>query len=259
MGKAARLKRERREHQVAALEQFDTHAPLRNGLRAIAEVKKEWAGIPMPLDGERLVIEPSYPYSGLADFGKKAANEEPEDDDLKGAKIRNSFWSMEQRAWVIIFQKSDGTIDWGLQHGIHHFGHDLATLKCADAWGIEQESNAVQLLGTLVRHRAFKQYLLTGMFLETSKRSGVSYMFRRLKPTVAITPRGRVLKRTGETGLEILCTLCLHPIAYYAGSWAGAMCPTDDVIAHLMLMRGDEAMFWRRANQHPAFLPESGL
>jgi hypothetical protein len=37
------------------------------------------------------------------------------------------------------------------------------------------------------------------------------------------------------------------------------MCPTDDVIAHLMLMRGDEAMFWRRCNQHAAHLPEAGL
>lgn len=40
---------------------------------------------------------------------------------------------------------------------------------------------------------------------------------------------------------------------------AGAMCPTDDVIAHLSLMRGDEKMFWRRCNQHPAYRPEAGL
>jgi hypothetical protein len=37
------------------------------------------------------------------------------------------------------------------------------------------------------------------------------------------------------------------------------MCPTDDVIAHLALMRGDEAMFWRRCNQHPPYRPEAGL
>jgi hypothetical protein len=51
----------------------------------------------------------------------------------------------------------------------------------------------------------------------------------------------------------------MHPIAYYHGSWAGAMCPTDDVIAHLSLMRGDEAMFWKRSTQHPAYRPEAGL
>lgn len=256
MGKAARLKRERREQQVARLEEFDSHAGLRNGLRWIASEKREWAGIPMPLEGEQLVIEPTYPYAELGDFGKKPEPEE-EDDDLKGAKIRNQFWSMEQRSWIVIIQKRDGTIDWGKRPGVNHIGYDLATLKCADAWGVEQESNAINLLGTLLSHRAFKQYLLTGMFLETSPRSGVSYMFRRLKPTIAITPRGR-FKKAGDE-LMILCTLCLHPIAYYKGSWAGAMCPTDDVIAHLMLMRADEKMLWRRANQHPAYLPESGL
>ena len=94
-----------------------------------------------------------------------------------------------------------------------------------------------------------KQYLLTGMFLETSKRSGVHYLFRRLRPTVAISP----------SSTKILCTLCLHPIGYYAESWAGAMCPTDDVVAHLMLMRADEPMFWRRANQHAPWRPEAGL
>lgn len=40
---------------------------------------------------------------------------------------------------------------------------------------------------------------------------------------------------------------------------AGAMCPTDDVIAHLMLMRGDEVDFWHRSNQHPAHRHEAGL
>ena len=47
--------------------------------------------------------------------------------------------------------------------------------------------------------------------------------------------------------------------ARIVNSWAGAMCPTDDVLAHLMLMRGDEAMFWRRANQHAAIDPLAGL
>ena len=59
--------------------------------------------------------------------------------------------------------------------------------------------------------------------------------------------------------MKILACLCMHPIAYYAGSWAGAMCPTDDVIAHLSLMRADEHMFWKRSNQHPPYRPEAGL
>jgi hypothetical protein len=129
----------------------------------------------------------------------------------------------------------------------------LSTLGASDAWGLEQEHNAVQTLGTLIRHRQLKQYLLTGMFLEKSKRSHVSYLFRRLRPTIAISTRN------GTANAKALCALCLHPIAYYDGSWAGAMTPTDDVIAALMLMRGDEHMLWKRANQHPISRKDAGV
>lgn len=208
-----------------------------------------WAGIPMPLDGERLVIEPTYPDAEkLAAIGAPKVEGDPK---YAGAKIRNTFWSWSKRSDITIWEQG-GRVTWGIHPGVHHFDHDLRTLGCADAWGVEQESNAVQTLARLVSHRQFKQYMLTGMFLESSTRSTVRYMFRRLKPTVAIGS-------TASGQLKILCALCLHPIAYYSGSWAGAMTPTDDVIAHLMLMRGDEPMFWRRANQHPAFRPEAGL
>ncbi len=77
------------------------------------------------------------------------------------------------------------------------------------------------------------------------------YVFRRLRPTLALS---------GRTGsVMVLCALCQHPIAYYDNSWAGAMTPTDDVLAHLMLMRGDEAMLWKRSNQHHPARPEAGL
>jgi len=211
----------------------------------MAAERGEWAGIPMLLDGERLIVEPTYPKADkLMAYG--AAPDEPGPPVV----VRNSFWSARHMSDIHIFEH-DGKIRWGLSPGVNHFRYDLRTLGCMDAWGIEQESNAVQLLGTLVRHRQLKQYLLTGMFLERSSRSGLMYMFRRLRPTVVMTMSGPEAR--------ILCTLCLHPIAFYAGSWAGAMCPTDDVVAHLMLMRGDEPMLWRRANQHAAYRPESGL
>lgn len=233
----------------ANIEALDKFAGLRNALRDIAAVRDDWSGIPMPLDGERLVVEPTWPTAKeFMAMGKKA---EPEIDEFPGAKIRNSFWSWSRRSDIDIWEHG-GKIHWGLHPGVHHFAQDLRTLGCSDAWGIEQESAAVATLAGLVSHRAFTRYMLTGMFLETSKRSGITYMFRRLKPTVALTPHK-------GADIRILCALCLHPIAYYSGSWAGAMCPTDDVIAHLMLMRGDEPMFWRRANQHPAWRPEAGL
>ena len=232
---------------MAIVESFDGFANLRNGLHRIASERGDWAGIPMPLTGERLVVEPTYPKAKeLSDLGK--AEERLPD----GIRQVNSFYSHRHRCEVLVWREG-GKIQHGLVPAFHGLGYALSTLNCQEAWGIKQEANAVDTLASLVSHRQFKQYLLTGMFVETSKRSGVAYLFRRLRPTVAI----RCDESTNRT--RILCALCMHPIAYYADSWAGAMCPTDDLIAHLMLMRADEPMFWRRSNQHSPHRPESGL
>lgn len=234
---------------IATLERFDNHATLRNMLRSIAGEKQLWAGIPMPLEGERLVVEPRYPHAQalMAMCGGKAEA----DPDAEKWRVRSRFWSTRKSGEILILEDAQGSIEWGYVPGIHHLDYDLRTLGCADAWGIEQESNAVKTLANLVSHRQFKQYMLTGSFLERSRRSQVTYLFRRLKPTVAIVAKNEKTK--------ILCALCAHPIAHYAGSWAGAMCPTDDVLSHLSMMRGDEALYWKRSTQHPAYRPEAGL
>lgn len=216
----------------------------RAALASIADNVEEWAGIPVPIEGERLIVEPSYP------FAKVLTNKEAPDES-DGWRLRNSWYDRRWRCDTIIMEK-DGKIEWGRVPAFHSLEHQLSTLGCSAAWGLEQEHKALQLLGTMVRHNQMKQYVLTGSFLEQSKRSGMYYMFRRLRPTVAF-------RADDKRGSRILCALCMHPIAYYANSWAGAMCPTDDVIAHLTMMRGDEHMFWKRCNQHPPYRPEAGL
>lgn len=199
----------------------------------------------MPLQDSPLVVEPTYPRAEeLMAIDRKPESPFP-------YKERNVFYSHKLRCDVHVLEDAEGAIVAHVEPRIHSLSQQLQTLGNSDAWGIEQEHNALQTLAGLVTHRQMKQYLLTGAFLETSMRSGKGYMFRKLRPTVVLH------EVRGE--MRILCALCLHPIAYYAGSWAGAMCPTDDVIAHLMLMRGDEHMFWRRANQHAAYRPEAGL
>lgn len=227
---------------IETLEQFDSFSSLRNKLRALGQHVGEWAGIPIPVDGEELVIEPSYPFAEALSQKKEAPEE--------GIKVRNCFYSTRWRCDIYIFEH-DGVIKYAKFPAFHGLSHQLQTIGASFAWGIEQEHNALKLLGTLVRHHTFKQYLLTGSFLETSKRSGLTYMFRKLRPTAVLH------EKKGQ--MCVLCALCMHPIAYYANSWGGAMCPTDDVIAHLMLMRADESMLWRRCNQHPPHRPEAGL
>ena len=220
--------------KLEVIEQCDNFAVSRNKLRIIAEVAAEYAGLPMPIEGERLVIEKSYPFSAIFE-----SKEKPEDEG--GAKVRNVFWSSRWRTDIVVGQDIDGRIWHAPMAPANSLTHQLVTLGCSFAWGVAQEHAALQLLGTMLSHVKFKQYLLTGTFIERSKRSRLFYMFRKLRPTVAITEK--------NDRLRILCALCMHPIGYYEGSWAGAMCPTDDVIAHLTLMRGDEHMFWKRCNQ----------
>lgn len=232
---------------LSLLEHLDGLSGLRNGLRRVAEKRGDWAGIPMPLANERLVIEPTYPKAAeLSAIGR----DDPETPDMTDIEFRNSWWSQSKRCEVYIWSEG-GRVMHSLLPPTSRVTMELSTLGCSDAWGIEQEAKAIHLLGTLVKHRAFKQYMLTGSFIETSPRSGVIYMFRKLRPTLA-------MRSDGER-VRLLCALCMHPIAYYSDTWAGAMTPTDDVVAHLMMMRGDEAMFWRRSNQHPAHRPEAGI
>lgn len=230
---------------------LDSMADYRNKIAQIADSREEWAGIPVPLKDIDLIIEPRYPNAQvLMEITNKKTGKDPIADDPT-FKFRNSFMSMHKRRNVLIWEVN-GKINWGLEPpGNNKITMLMNTLEASAAWGIEQESAALTTLGTLIKHVAFKHYCLTGTFLETSQKSGVHYLFRRLRPTIAIS--------TTTGYMKVITALCLHPIAYYRDSWAGAMCPTDDVIAHLMLMRGDEHMLWRRANQHPSWLPQSGL
>lgn len=254
------LAAKRTAQAVGLFERFDGMSDMRNALRRLSEKTEEWAGMPMPLEDHDLIIDKSYPFADVL-TGITGARVAAEEDEMNGVmprakkdiRIRNRFWSWRWRSEILVWEE-DGKVQWGPSDATGgQVSMMLQTLSASDAWGIEQESNAVNLLGTMVRHRQFKQYLTTGMFLEKSERSGVHYLFRRLRPTVAMTGN------TADGTMRILAALCLHPIAYYSGSWAGAMCPTDDVVAHLALMRGDEHMLWKRSNQHPAHSRAAGI
>lgn len=232
-----------RSHAQQVVNEADDLYVIREALRAAAKEKELPYGIPMPLGDSTLVVEPSYPFAEWLNAPEAAPSER--------IKLINEWYSHGKRCRIAIWD-IDGKRVASARPAFHHVDFAMQTMACSDAWGIEQESKALQLLGTMIRHVHFKRYLLSGMFLDQSPRSGVYYLFRKLRPTLALAadPHGN---------MRVLAALCMHPIAYYQGSWAGAMCPTDDVIAHLTLMRGDEHMFWKRCNQHPAHTPEAGI
>lgn len=123
----------------------------------------------------------------------------------------------------------------------------------AYAWSLEAELAAQAKLQQLLDPLMYKTYILTGAFAEESQLSKVIYMFRRCRPTIAFS--GGIFSGTRR----ILACLCLHPAGLYYQTFAGVLVPTDDVIAHLLMMRGDEKRFWKKANHHPIHLANAGL
>ena len=222
----------------------------------------------MPLDDVRLVVEPRYPYQGLHGFRFDDEDAYDIDDrqitadvargfgDCNSIHPINTWYSARHDADVWVYHNGDGRSKAALlpRRSWHTRLHMwVQTMSCARAWNYETELMAVQKLKTLVSEAAFNYYVCTGSFLETSPRSGITYLFRKLRPTAA-------LKQNPVSGeIHVLACLCLHPICYYEHTWSGGMVPTDDVIAHLLLMRGDEHYYWRKANQHAVDSIEAGM
>lgn len=239
---------------------------MRQVMEAWSDHIGEWQGVPVPLSHARLRLSPGHPLAGKI----AAAEEIIRDRDLRpdaprddsGDVVVNTWFSRTRHARVYLVRNS-GTGKYeavvepvSADLSMDRLTFALNTLGAAVAWTLRAEATAMEKLAGLLTDHQMCQYFLTGSFLETSRRSRVSYMFRRLRPTVAMTPRGQDPERDK---MRCLAVLCLHPIGYYEGTWAGAMTPTDDVIAHLLLMRGDEPGFWRQANQHQPWTPEAGL
>ncbi len=244
-----------------------TWEEVRDALMRAAQLSGEWAGYPMPVDGMSMEIHPSYPFAtGLRH--KFHPDEQPDpsiwlrDRDVRqdvreDVQLRNSWRSHLDGRPIVIWRKGD-KFQFRRSFLINHARMILDTLGAARAWDIAAEQRALEALRHHVSEWAFNCYSLTGTFLESSKKSGVIYMFRRLRPTIAMTSRPDYW-HGGNTDVRILTCLCAHPIGWYHGTWAGAMVPTDDVISHLLIMRADEHLLWKQCHHIPALSPEAGL
>lgn len=264
--------------------QSHTFAEIAKSLNAlVTERDGEWCGIPFPIKGQRLIVEDRYPKKDLIANMQQIVDENeevPVSDDLTtrvtGWRVVNRWHTRHYRAGIDV-GGVEGTV-YVIRHDDGRVSHmfDPAAPRRNTmlfgpfdtyiAWSVESEMAALDRLRALLSPHMFTCYFLTGQFLERSRRSGLTYFFRKLRPTIVLTPNGSarsIFKPTvdghADDEMRILTTLCLHPLAYYESTRCGAMVPTDDVIAHLLLMRGDEALFWRRANQHPPTTVESGV
>lgn len=236
-----------------------TYAELSRHLAETKMVEQDWSGLPVPIAGLNLVLEPRYKHKTLEQFRWKeyydqdgvrhAFDEEPVPVESGLTRV-NSWWSAKYQMTIVIVKDQQGRAQLRLLLQ-DKLSFTLRTLQAAAVWPVEAEQKAMAKLGEMIPREMFELYVLTGHFIEVSKRSRVTYLFRRGRPTIAMREEGDFF--------VTLCALCLHPIGYYGETWAGAMCPTDEVIAHLLMMRGSEEKFWANANQHPLDHPAAGL
>jgi hypothetical protein len=236
-----------------------TYAQLSRHLAEAHLGEKDWSGVPVPVVGLTLVLEPRYKHKALSEFrwkecydeqGVRHVLNEPPPAKQADFKTVNSWWNCRFQLTIAVMKDKQGRARFGVLFN-DRLGFTIRTLDAAAAWPVEAEQKAQTKLASLIPTEAFEIYLLTGHFPEISKRSGLTYLFRKGRPTIAL--------RQDDEANYALCALCLHPIGYYGDTWAGVMCPTDEVIAHLLMMRGYEEKYWANANQHPLDHPAAGL
>jgi hypothetical protein len=217
-----------------------------------SRVGESWAGFPMPVPGFSMTIHERYPFAELfeQEFPDSEAGEEKPPDQEEVAdeeeEVVNEWYQAPKGlcGHVKIFRTAEGRSRIRKCGPLAPLTRLVETLSACCAWDIHAELRAIKKLRRHLSPYQWHCYVLTGTFVETSPRSRLMYVFRRLRPTIACSfssGHGR-----------IIAILCSHPIGYYDDTWAGAMVPTDDLLSHLLLMRADEHYLWRISNQHQA-------
>lgn len=249
-----------------------TQADVRRFFDRMSTYRDDWQGMPVMLGEDTpLVLAPKHPLRDVyRQFGQTADSAVEVDVIVGGPPIReddvdevvvNEWFCRARNCTVYVVDNGRGkryalTMPLSPDRSMDRMTMWLMTIGASDAWDLDAEYRARETLRAMLTERQWGHYELTGAFFESSPRSGLTYVLRRLRPTLALSPRS---KRPGDENMRCLAVLCLHPVGYYHRTWAGCMVPTDDVIAHLSMIRGDEAFFWRKANQHAPSSPEAGL
>lgn len=243
---------------------------VRHAIQQLAMEREHYHGYPLPDDEHPLVVHPRFPLQTLngAKLGK-------EDDPLEGfdaatrsrirelyeryaeGKVINHWFSRRRQEDVLVWRTSEGKSRVCKTQNSIGRRADLAlsTIGVSRCWDRDAEWTAMEKLSELLPIHLWNYYILTGSFIERSPRSQLLYLFRRCRPTLVLSDK----PIRGIPSIRPLCALCMHPIGYYEGTFGGGMVPTDDIIAHLLLMRGDEHHYWKCSNQHSVWIPEAGL
>lgn len=168
--------------------------------------------------------------------------------------VRNS-WEMLGDRSVAVVETDEGPMALCAYHAGSRLRKFMESLmaRMDSPMSEEAELKALDLLKTKITHAQFRCYVLNGSFVEHSDKSDLYYFFRKGLPILAVSYHDDT--RDGK----VLACLCCHPYGYYRFTYAGVMCPTDEVIGQLLLMRASEKKLWAKSGQWNAWDPRSGL
>lgn len=217
-------------------------------------------GIPIPATGEMgktnyLVMAPGVPLRHIIAGNQIAGRNEGEMHLLEryGVPSVNSWHVVEDKFVSVIDVQGNrmGWIDRNEGRRLRKFIQTLGT-RMESHLSVEAEERAQRSLKSKITAAQWKCYVLNDCFLERSKRSDLTYIFRKGYPTL-------VLSHHGSEGGRCIAALCLHPMGFFQFTHAGLMTPTDEVICHLTMMRADEHKFWAKSGQWHVNDTRSGL
>lgn len=245
-----------------------TWSDVRAGIRKLCQMRGWHHGVPIMSSTDptrRIVLAKGCPLSNKHGHDKPVAiGPEPPEwfrrrrdgdlDDGDDTKLVNT-WITSSQTFVM---RSKGLAQVArLNPNTERMRVLLDSMLCQS--GTVDAETEIIAMGALFRRINENQrdsYILSGCFPETSRRSGVSYILRKGRPTLAIKcepqPQG------GEKRV-FLAALCTHPLAWFEGTFAGAYPPSDEVLANLLQIRADEHGFWKKSNQHGIDDPLSGI
>ncbi len=110
----------------------------------------DWSGLPVPVPGLSLVLEPRYKHKALAEFRWKECYDEqgnrseiPEEALPQPSEFKrvNSWWNTKYQATINIFHDNQGRARAAVQME-DRLSFTLRTLEAAAVWPIEAEEKA---------------------------------------------------------------------------------------------------------------------
>jgi hypothetical protein len=112
--------------------------------------RKDWSGLPVPVPGLTMVLEPRYKYKCIEQFRWKECYDEngtrheiPEDSVPQPSPFTrvNSWWNARYQANIIVFQDKQGRARFGVRPE-DRLSFTLRTLEAAAVWPVEAEDKA---------------------------------------------------------------------------------------------------------------------